>query len=500
MSRNNNERLQMIAEGMQDLNERLVYVGGALAGSYASDPAALEPRPTTDVDCVVNSANYAEHAAFEEQLRKQHFQNDTESEPPVICRWVYNGELVDVMSYEEKSLSFGNRWYRPGFEHREQYQLPSGKKIYRLPAPYYIATKIDALLSRGGNDWRGAKDFEDIIYVLNYCTDFMTRFRATETDVQQYLSEQFAQMLQRPNLNEEIECAISADEVERTDMLIKIMSDIAQSKAEQSLKIQFVSDLHLEFPDNRAWLAAHPLEVTGDILLIAGDSAYLDLPDSGRETYKAYDFWDWASRNYKQVIVCLGNHDFYGYYDLATMPDGYCLDIRHNVHAYYNKVVSIDDTDIIVSTLWSFIEPFNAYQTEKGVSDFYRIKYEGHRLNAQNFNAEHERCLAFIKQSVTESKAKIKIVLTHHVPTQLCTVDEFKGSTINGAFTVELGDYIADSGIDYWIYGHSHRNMDAKIGKTQIISNQFGYLSHGEPQNNGFDPKRYIELSALQSE
>lgn len=500
MSRNNNERLQMIAEGMQDLNERLVYVGGALAGSYASDPAALEPRPTTDVDCVVNSANYAEHAAFEEQLSKQHFQNDTESEPPVICRWVYNGELVDVMSYEEKSLSFGNRWYRPGFEHREQYQLPSGKKIYRLPAPYYIATKIDALLSRGGNDWRGAKDFEDIIYVLNYCTDFMTRFRATETDVQQYLSEQFAQMLQRPNLNEEIECAISEDEVERTDMLIQIMSDIAQSKAEQSLKIQFVSDLHLEFPDNRAWLAAHPLEVTGDILLIAGDSAYLDLPDSGRETYKAYDFWDWASRNYKQVIVCLGNHDFYGYYDLATMPDGYCLDIRPNVKAYYNSVVHLLDVDIIVSTLWSFIEPDIDFIVERSVSDFSLIKYEGHRLNAQNYNAEHERCLAFIKQSVTESKAKTKIVLTHHVPTQLCTVDEFKGSTINGAFTVELGDYIADSGIDYWIYGHSHRNMDAKIGKTQIISNQFGYLSHGEPQNNGFDPKRYIELSALQSE
>ena len=500
MSRNNNERLQMIAEGMQDLNERLVYVGGALAGSYATDPAALEPRPTTDVDCVVNSANYAEHAAFEEQLRKQHFQNDTESEPPVICRWVYNGELVDVMSYEEKSLSFGNRWYRPGFEHREQYQLPSGKKIYRLPAPYYIATKIDALLSRGGNDWRGAKDFEDITYVLNYCTDFMTRFRATDTDVQQYLSEQFAQMLQRPNFNEEIECAISADEVERTDMLIQIISDIALYKPEKGMRIQFVSDLHLEFPDNRAWLAAHPLEVTGDILLIAGDTAYLDLPESGRETYKAYDFWDWASRNYKQVIVCLGNHDFYGYYDLATMPDGYCLDIRPNVKAYYNSVVHLPDVDIIVSTLWSFIEPGIDFIVERSVSDFYRIKYEGHRLNAQNFNAEHERCLAFIKQSVTESKAKTKIVLTHHVPTQLCTVDEFKGSTINGAFTVELGDYIADSGIDYWIYGHSHRNMDAKIGKTRIISNQFGYLSHGEPQNNGFDPKRYLELPSLQSE
>ena len=167
-----------------------------------------------------------------------------------------------------------------------------------------------------------------------------------------------------------------------------------------NLRIQFVSDLHLEFPENRAWLAAHPLEVTGDILLIAGDTAYLDLPESGKDIYTMYDFWDWASRNYQQVIVCFGNHDFYGYYDLATIPDGYCKTIRPNVHAYYNQVVHLGDTDIIVSTLWSHIEPYNAYLTERNVSDFYRIKYNGHKLTADDFNAEHARCLAFIKQAV----------------------------------------------------------------------------------------------------
>ena len=494
MLKTNNERLQEIAEGMQSLNERLVYVGGAMVGSYTNDPAAAEPRPTIDVDCVVDSKNYAEHAAVEEQLRKLHFQNDTESEPPVICRWVYNGELVDVMSYEEKSLSFGNRWYKPGFEHREIYTLPSGKQIYRLPAAYYLATKIEALLSRGGEDWRGANDFEDIIYVLNYCTDIMARFRAAGQDVQQYLSEQFASMLQRPNINEEIECAISSDEIERTDMLIQIMSKIALYKPESSLRIQFVSDLHLEFEQNRQWLEENPLEVTGDILLIAGDTAYLDVPESGRDTYSQYAFWDWASEHYKQVIVCLGNHDFYGYYDLATMPDGYCKQIRHNVHAYYNKVISLGDVDIIVSTLWSFIEPFDAYQTEKGVSDFYRILYNGHRLTADDFNAEHERCFDFIRKAVKESKAKTKIVLTHHVPTQQCTAEEFRGSTINGAFTVELGNYIADSDIDYWIYGHSHRNIDAHIGKTKIFSNQLGYISHGEYLRNGFNERKYIQV------
>lgn len=176
------------------------------------------------------------------------------------------------------------------------------------------------------------------------------------------------------------------------------------------------------------------------------------------------------------------------------MPDGYCKEIRHNIHAYYNSVVHLQDLDIIVSTLWAFIEPYDAYQTERGVSDFYRIRYEGHRLNADNFNKEHQRCLAFIQKAVAESKAPTKIVLTHHVPTQLCTADEFKGSSINGAFTVELGNYIAGSGIDYWIYGHSHRNIDAQIGTTQILSNQLGYVHQSEQLHNGFDPKRHIKL------
>jgi len=491
MPKTNNERLEEIAAAMQELNARLVYVGGAMAGAYANDPTATEPRTTLDVDCVVDSNTYSEHAAFEELLRAKHFQNDTDSEPPVICRWVYNGEIVDVMSMNERSLSFGNRWYRIGFEHREPYILPSGQQIYRLPVTYYIATKLDALHSRGGNDWRGAKDLEDIVYVLNYCTDFMERFAADEGKVKSFLADECENILKRPNIVEEIECAINPEEIERTDMIIETLQKVAAYKS-SSLKFQFVSDLHLEFADNRAYLKNHPLEVTGDILLIAGDTAYLDVPESGRDTYSQYEFWDWASEHYKQVIVCLGNHDFYGYYDLATMSDGYCKEIRHNVHAYYNKVVSIDNIDIIVSTLWAFIEPFNAYQTEKGVSDFYRILYDGHRLTADNFNEEHERCLDFIRKAVKESRAQTKIVLTHHVPTQLCTAEEFRGSTINGAFTVELGEYIADSGIDYWIYGHSHRNIDAQIGKTQILSNQLGYISHGEHLHNGFSPSRYF--------
>lgn len=57
---------------------------------------------------------------------------------------------------------------------------------------------------------------------------------------------------------------------------------------------------------------------------------------------------------------------------------------------------------------------------------------------------------------------------------------EFKGSKANGAFTVELSEYIEGSNIDYWIYGHSHRNIDLVIGNTKCVCNQLGYVFANE--------------------
>ena len=254
------------------------------------------------------------------------------------------------------------------------------------------------------------------------------------------------------------------------------------------MKIQYASDLHLEFADNwRILKQEEPMNIRGDILVLAGDIGYL-----GDDNYQTHPFWDWASENYQQVIVALGNHEFYKFYNLSSMHDGLIGEIRPNIHYYYNAVVHIQDIDIIVSTLWANITLEDAYITEHSVTDFRRILYGENILTFADFNREHKRCLEFIKQSVADSSAKNKIVVTHHVPSFQLMSPEFLGSHINGAFTVELADYIATSGIDYWIYGHSHRNIDKTIGTTRCVCNQFGYAFHNEHLT--FDRNKIIEI------
>jgi predicted phosphodiesterase len=254
------------------------------------------------------------------------------------------------------------------------------------------------------------------------------------------------------------------------------------------MKIQYASDLHLEFADNwRILKQKEPMNVLGDILVLAGDIGYL-----GDDNYQTHPFWDWASESYQQVIVALGNHEFYKFYDLSSMHDGLIGEIRSNIHYYYNAVVHIQDIDIIVSTLWANITLEDAYITEHSVTDFRRILYGEDVLTFADFNREHKRCLEFIKQSVSNSTAMHKIVVTHHVPSFQLMSPEFLESHINGAFTVELADYIATCGIDYWIYGHSHRNIDKIIGTTSCVCNQFGYAFHNEHLT--FDGSKYIEI------
>ena len=114
------------------------------------------------------------------------------------------------------------------------------------------------------------------------------------------------------------------------------------------------------------------------------------------------------------------------------------------------------------------------------VSDFRRIMYGEDLLTFADFNREHRKCLDFVKSTVAASNAVHKIVVSHHVPSFRMQCPKFRDSKANGAFIVELEDFIKESDIEYWVYGHSHYNVDVRIGNTQCISNQLGYVFNNE--------------------
>ena len=254
------------------------------------------------------------------------------------------------------------------------------------------------------------------------------------------------------------------------------------------MTIQYASDLHLEMSANRRYMQNIPFEAMGDVLVLAGDIGYLC-----DRTPPCPKFWEWASANYREVLLVPGNHEFYGNGDVLAYGDSWSREILPNVHYHQNKLVRIDDTDFILSTLWSHISPQDEHFVSRGMNDFWQILYGGRRFTTDDFNAEHQKCLAFIKQSVSESDAKHIVVVTHHLPTLEVVAPQHKGSLLNSAFATELGDFIANSRIDVWIYGHSHANIDAIIGNTRIVSNQMGYVYYGEHLQD-FKGDKFIEL------
>ena len=252
------------------------------------------------------------------------------------------------------------------------------------------------------------------------------------------------------------------------------------------MKIQYASDLHLEFSQNKKFLQSNPLIPTGDILLLAGDI----VPFGGIE--KHFDFFSYIADHFDTTYWIPGNHEYY-HYDLATKCGVLHEAIRTNVFLVNNISLTINHVRFIFSTMWSKITVAHQYAIERSMNDFRLITYKDRRFSAQDFNRLHEESLMFIRASLEVKVSEPTIMVTHHVPTFMNYPPMYKGDALNDAFAVELFDLIEASSPAYWIYGHHHYNQpDFKIGSTILTCNQLGYVHSQE--HKLFDVKKCIEI------
>ena len=243
------------------------------------------------------------------------------------------------------------------------------------------------------------------------------------------------------------------------------------------MRIQYASDLHLEFEGNRSWLSKNGLKPVGDILILAGDITYLGVPD----VFKC-DFFDWCSKHFSQTLIVPGNHEFYGGFDVAETLSGFDYKVRDNVRYLNNQSAVIGDTELFLTTLWTKIDPICLPAIQQGMNDFRLARYKGKALNASNVDDLHQQCLSWLDSAIACSVAKHKVVITHHCPTCRREFNNYPDSVLNSAFQVNLDAYIEHCCADCWIYGHTHFNGGSgmQIGATLLFSNQLGYVFHNE--------------------
>ncbi len=129
------------------------------------------------------------------------------------------------------------------------------------------------------------------------------------------------------------------------------------------MELQIISDLHLEFEQNRKWLTANPIIPRGDVLLIAGDIV------TDKDAKLAEEFYASISNKFPIIITTMGNHEFYGSYLDYAYPY-YQKWVSNNILRLNNAVYVYQGVKFIVSVLWSRVSPENKGLIKHKLNDY----------------------------------------------------------------------------------------------------------------------------------
>lgn len=195
-------RIKAVSNALDSLKENVVFVGGATVSLYA-DRETEDPRPTDDVDVLVEISSRKAYAELEQQLRNNGFQHDTTA--TFIGRFLIQGLTVDVMPTDETILGFSNQWYKQGFDSAINFPIDELHSVKIFPAPLFIAAKLEAFKNRGNNDGRLSSDFEDIIFILENRSTIWHELKNTSGTLKLYLLEAFNNLRRNKYINEWIE-------------------------------------------------------------------------------------------------------------------------------------------------------------------------------------------------------------------------------------------------------------------------------------------------------
>ena len=281
------------------------------------------------------------------------------------------------------------------------------------------------------------------------------------------------------------------------------------------MKIQVVSDLHLEFSDiNIVNDGCDVLILSGDILVAEdlhnhpemnyGMYSSDNLEDLGRRQQTALRFRNFLRRcsdQFPHVIYIAGNHEFYHGNWIASLAylREECSKFP-NIYFLENECKEIGEFTFVCSTLWTDCnrgDPFTLYTLQNGMNDYRIIRNDGHgytKLRPSHTIDRHRASLKYIGDVIDSDTTKKYVVVTHHAPSRQSIHPRYaKDHHMNGGYASDLSEFILDHPcIKLWTHGHVHSPYDYKIGSTRVVCNPRGYEGYEETE---WDINKTVEIT-----
>jgi len=249
------------------------------------------------------------------------------------------------------------------------------------------------------------------------------------------------------------------------------------------MKLRIVSDIHLEFEGYTIDKAPDDKET---ILILAGDI--------GVGTTDPECFILGCLTQFKHVVYVLGNHEFY-HHEVEKVREFWKDHGLANLTVLDDTEAFIDGVRFIGGTLWTDFNKndwFTKQRAKSCMPDFRCVKYEKVRMLTDNTVTMHNITKNFIMNKLMDGYDGKTVVVTHHMPHNVCVHEKYKGDSLNGAFVTDLND-LFEYDMDLWVHGHTHEIVDEVVNNTRIVCNPLGYPGH-EKGRNDFDPLMTVEI------
>jgi predicted phosphodiesterase len=267
------------------------------------------------------------------------------------------------------------------------------------------------------------------------------------------------------------------------------------------MKIQLVSDLHLEFSDIT-------IKNNGaDVLILGGDILIVSKLIKPNSEYgiRYRDFLKRVSDEFPHVIYVMGNHEFYdsgSFFKGVDQLREHC-DQYTNLYLLEQNTKIINDIVFVGGTLWTNMnknDPITMHAVRDMMNDYRAIRNDQNNyipIKPHDTVQRHNRTVEYIKLVLSEHKEQTCVVVGHHSPSYKSCPEEFlRDFLMNGAYHSDLTDIMLDNPqIKLWTHGHTHTAFDYSIGDTRIVCNPRGYHSdRGWGEETGWDPNKIFEV------